>query len=145
MKQNRLTAFFTNSMYRWAVVQEWKMNLCALPGIKHLISWRYMWIANKKMKNMTGWEQHVYIKNIEKQSEKFCFVSRLTRLSAFIMSEVEYRSKEEFLKCKQEVLESDYINSRELSEFKQWVEKITSEERDYTKINNVIEMLAKEE
>lgn len=145
MKQSNIVLFFTNKIYRWATLERWKIKICFLPVIRHVISWWKTICINRKMRSMTSWEQHVYVKSVERQTEKFLFACALTRFAACIMAEGEQRNNEDFIKEKQVLLESEYINSSEMREFKEWLEQITADETDYTKVKAVMEMLAKPE
>lgn len=130
--------FFTHSQYRWATLQLWKMKLCSLPGIRQVIAWRRAWVFTQKMSKMTPWERYLHMKKIEEQYKKFLFACALTRMAVCIQADGEHRDDEDFLLCKQELLSKEYINDGEMSEFKAWVEELTPDETDMTKIQEVM-------
>lgn len=91
---------------------------------------------HKKMQCMSQWEQYVEMKNVENNSRKFCFVAALIRLQACIMAEGE--NKELFEQAKSDVLCNEEINEPTLKNFKEWLEKIDSSEKDYSRVQKLI-------
>jgi len=91
---------------------------------------------HKKMQGMNQWDQYVEMKNVENDSKKFCFVCALIRLQACIMAEGE--NKELFEKAKSDVLCNEKINEPQLRDFKKWLENIDSSEKDYSRVQKLI-------
>ena len=139
MKKNKLVLFFTDKRYRFATLELLKINFTTLPGIKHIISLWKSWRFFKKTEHMDSWESYVAIKNEECWNEKFVFTCRLIRLYASIMADDEHRNDEDFLKHKQEVLECKLMSEESLREFREWIENITPDERDGTRVKDVFD------
>lgn len=91
---------------------------------------------------MDSWELHVNLKNMEHQTEKFVFISRLIHLYASITAEGEYRDDANFLKCKQDLLDCELMKQKDLHEFREWVEGITPDETDGTRVRAVFDSYA---
>lgn len=141
MKNNKLVLFFTDKMYRKATLEWMKIKFTTLPGIRHIISLRFQYRFFKKTQHMDSWERHVELKNFEHQTEEFIFTSRLIRLYLSIIAEGDLRNDEDFLKCKQEVLECKMIEQANLQEFREWVEGITPDETDGTRVKVVFDKI----
>lgn len=139
MKKSKLVLFFTDKMYRRATLELLRLKFCTLPGIRNIISYWVSWRFVQKTRHMDSWEQYVALKNMEHQTEKFVFTSRLIRLYASIMAEGEYRNDEDFLKCKQEVLECKLMEEEKLREFREWLEGIGPDETDGTRVKAVFD------
>lgn len=88
---------------------------------------------------MDSWEQYLARKNMEHKHEQFVFVSRLIRLLASITAEGEYRDDESFLNSKQELLECKLMNQEDFREFREYVEEITPDETDGTRVKAVLD------
>lgn len=76
------------------------------------------------------------MKNVENDSKKSCFVYALIRLQACIMAEGE--NKELFEQAKSDVLCNEKINEPQLRYFKEWLENIDSSEKDYSRVQKLI-------
>ena len=139
MKNNKIVLFFTDKMYRKATLEWMKIKFSTLPGISHIISFWVQWRFFKKTQHMDSWERHVALKNFEHQTEEFVFALRLIRLYTSIMAEGELRNDEDFLKCKQEVLECKMMEQVNLREFREWVEGITPDETDGSRVKAVFD------
>lgn len=131
-----LKLLFTSKYYRWAILEKLKLKFILLPGIKHIIAWKNAYKTYKKIKDKNQWEQYVEMKNIENHSKKFSFIGALIRLQACIMAEGE--NTELFEQAKSDVLCNEEINEPKLKDFKEWLEKIDSSEKDYSRIEKLI-------
>ena len=139
MKKSKLVLFFTDKTYRRAGLKYLQMKFCTLPGIRHIISFWVGWRYVKKTQHMDSWEQYLARKNMEHKHEQFVFVSRLIRLLASITAEGEYRDDESFLNSKQELLECKLMNQEDFREFREYVEEITPDETDGTRVKAVLD------
>ena len=139
MRENKLIAFFTNKIYRKATIELLKIKFLKLPGIRNIFSFWVNWRFAQKTQHMDPWERHVFLKKMEHQTEQFVFTSCLIRLYASIVAVGEYRNDEDFLKCKQEVLECKFIQQEELREFREWVQQIEPDETDGTRVKDMFD------
>lgn len=139
MKRNGLISFFTNKMYRKATIELLKVKFLQLPGIRNILSFWVRWRFVKRTQHMDSWDRHVELKRMEHETEKFVFCSRLVSLYACIVAEGEYRNDEDFLKCKQEVLECKIIEQEELRKFREYIQQIEPNETDGTRVKAVFE------
>lgn len=128
-----LKLLFTNKYYRWATLERIKLKFISLPIIKYIVAWYYMY---KKMQGKYPWEQYVEVKNMEDETKRFSFVAELARLQACIMAEGE--NEELFEQAKLDVLCNEEINKPRLKDFKKWLEGITSSEKDYSRVQELI-------
>jgi hypothetical protein len=133
--------FFTDKTYRRAKLKGCVVKFCALPGVKHIISWWWAWKFYQKTKKMTPWERYLARKQLEWQSKILAFGCKLVCLMVCIMA--EERNDEEFLRWRKAVLEDPHINSNDLKDFKAWLEQITPEERNYAPVQKIIEFYTK--
>ncbi len=131
-----LKLLLINKYYRWATLESIKLKFLSLPIIKHIVAWYHTYKIYKKMQGMNQWEQYVEVKNMENETKKFCFVAALIRLEACIMAEGE--NEEIFEQAKLDVLCNEKINEPCLKDFKKWLESITSSEKDYSRVQELI-------
>ncbi|MBQ7410080.1 MAG: hypothetical protein IJW20_01705 [Clostridia bacterium] len=136
---NSFVLFFTDKDFRKSKIQYLKFRISLLPGIRHILSWIFAFRYAMKTKDLSPWDQHVAKMNLERASRKTIFICALIRLYGCIAAEEEYRNTEGFLTTKKEVLECEYWKDvPELSDFKNWIENITPEERDAERVLNVL-------
>lgn len=136
-----LKLLLTNKIYRQATLERLKLKFLLLPGIKNIVAWIYSYKVHKKMKNMDNWDKHVAMRNMENDSKTFCFVSALICLQACIMAEGE--EEELFQQARSNVLSNNIINQPHLKEFKEWLEKIDSSEKDFSRVQDLINSFTK--
>ena len=129
-----LKLLFTDKYYRWATLESLKLRMISLPAIRHIVSWYRA--LKMQMQGMNRWEQYVAMKNIENNSKEFSFTGALIRLQACIMAEGE--NKELFEKAKSAVLCNEIINEEKYKDFKEWLEGIDSSEKDYSRVQKLI-------
>lgn len=139
MKKNRLVLFFTDKMYRKATMEWIKLRFLDLPIIRNIFYFVVSWRFARKTQNMDSWEQHVAFKKLEYETQEFVFCSCLVRLYAYIVAESECRSDNDFLQCKQEVLECKIIQEEGLREFREYVQQLSTNETDGTRIKAVFD------
>lgn len=139
MKRSGLVLFFTDQMYRKATLQWLKIKFLDLPIIRNIfyfvVSWRFV----KKTENMDSWDVHVELKRMQYETEQIVFCNRLLRLYACIVAESEYRNDNDFLKCKQELLECKIIQEEEFCEFKEYVQQLSPNQTDGTIVKTVFQ------
>ena len=80
--------------------------------------------------------EYVEIKNNKNKAEKFCFVAALTRLEACIM--IEGEDEEFFELVKKDVSYCHELRKPCLKDFKKWLESINSSEKDYSRVQELI-------
>ena len=131
-----LKLLLTDKYFRWANSERLKLKFLSLPIIKNIVVWHYMYKMYKKIKGLDRWEQYVEVKNMENNSKKICFVAALIRLLACIMAEDE--NEEIFEQAKSDVLCNEEINEPCLKDFKKWLEGTTSSEKDYSRVQELI-------
>lgn len=134
MKKVKL--FFTDKYYRRATLESLKLTLLSLPGIKHIFYMYHTYRLHKKVQNMDNWERYIKFKNLENNSNKFCFTAALTRLQICIMAEGEY--EEFFEQAKTDILSNKLINEEKYKDFKEWLESINSTEKSYSKVQEIL-------
>lgn len=139
MRKNRLALFFTDRMYRKARLEYFKIKFLDLPVIRNIFYFGVSWRFVKKTQNMDSWEQHMALKKLEYETQEFAFCHCLLRLYACIVAEGEYRNDNDFLKCKQELLECKIIQEEEWREFREYIEQIIPDETDGTRIKAVFD------
>lgn len=143
---SKFILFFKDKEFRETKIKQLKFRICLLPGVRNVISWWFGFKFAMKTKDMSSWDQHVAKMNLERTTRKTTFVCALLRLYANIAAQDEYRNDEEFLTAKREVLECEYWKDvPELSEFKQWIENITPDERDAQRVMDVLQKYNKPE
>ena len=132
-----LKLFFTDKVYRRSVIELLKLDFLALPVIKHILALYYIYKWDKRMQGLTQWEQYVATKELENDTKKLSFLSALTCLEACIIADV--KNVEAFEKVKEKLLCNELINEPNMKDFKKWLEGINSSEKDYSKVQKVID------
>ena len=139
MKKNRLVLFFTDKMYRKATLELLKIQFLDLPVIRNIFYFWVSWRFARKTQNMDSWERHVAFKKLEHETQQFVFCSCLVRLYSCIVAEGECRSDNDFLQCKQEVLNCKIIEQENLREFREYVQQLSPNETDGSRIKTVFD------
>lgn len=135
-------SFFTNCRYRlWAIKKFLALKCVTLPGIKHIIPWIYTYKFQKKTKNWSKWDTYVELKTMEANVKQACFYSALIRLQALIIS--GNPEKDLFERTKSDILNNEIIDDPQYEEFKNWLQSIDINEKDFSKIKEVVENLDK--
>lgn len=88
------------------------------------------------MKNMDQWEQYVAMRNMENDSKKNRFLAALIRLEVCIKAEGE--KEELFQQAKSDLLCNEIIDEPAFEDFKSWLVGIDSSEKDYSKVQELI-------
>lgn len=132
----KLKLLLTDKCYRRITLERLKLKFLSLPVIEHIVAWHYAYKMYKKMKDKSRWEQYVMERKLENDSQKFNFECKLFLLEIEIMA--EGINEESFQKAKSDVLCSELINEPDLKEFKAWLENIDSTEKDYSKVQEVL-------
>ncbi len=145
MKQNKLLLFFTNKDYRRMIFLWVKLRLRTLPGIRHFMSFLYGLRHYLRTRKMSSWERYIENKKNEQEIKENLFYLALCMLRTAINADPESNVKKNLMEYKQDVLSSELINDRELAKFKEWVQQITQDETDATKIQEVIDWIEKKE
>ncbi len=140
----KLKLLFTNKYYRWATLELVKNKLKSLPVITHIISWYYtcMWYRGykicKKMPNMGIEVKDIERKEVDKYLTEYSFLCALIRLKLCIMAENKNKElKELFEKAKSDILDNEIITK--YKDFKEWVEDINFNEKDYSRVQELID------
>lgn len=140
----KLKLLFTNKDYRWATLEGLKLKFTSLPVIKHIFSCYYAYKMHNKTKNMSIRDRNIAFRKMERNSKEFCFTAALIRLQACIMAEGENENLEElFENAKSDVLSNEIINEAKYKDFKDWLEGINSSEKDYSRVQELINSFTK--
>ena len=119
-----------------------KLIVFKAASLKDIIAWYHGYKMYKEMQGMDKWEQYVATRDADNASQKYCFALALIRLLAVIMADNVEEGM--FYKAKNDVLSYEIINKPNMREFKEWVEKIDHNETDYSKIQELLDNLTKQ-